>query len=225
MMEGEASLKLIAWDFDGTLVDSRPLIEAGMAHALEALGQPRSVMDEWLKYVGLPVEAGIRHTFEPLGLDGETVLKAYRGFGHAEHEYLLQPFEGIPELLKELRSRGQRMGVATSKRTIPLLRQMTRLGWEAFFDPIITPDDVTHGKPHPETLELMQARTGLAPDDLLMVGDTPFDLDMARAAGVPSLAVGHGFYPEAALAACGPRAYAPDTAALRDILLAWCETI
>ena len=216
-------MKLIAWDFDGTLVDSRPLIEAGMAYALDALGQPRSVMYEWLKTVGLPVEAGIRSTFDPLGLDGEAVLKAYRSFGHVEHEHMLRPFEGIPELLEALRSRGQRMGVATSKRRVPLLRQMARFGWEAWFDPIITPDDVTHGKPHPETLELMQARTGLGPEDLLMVGDTPFDLDMARAAGVPSLAVGHGFYAQAALAACGPRAYAPDTAALRDILLAWGE--
>lgn len=216
-------MKLIAWDFDGTLVDSRPLIEAGMAHALDALGQPRSVMAEWLKYVGLPVEAGIRNTFGPLGLDNDTVLKAYRSFGHLEHEHLLQPFEGIPELLDELRARGQRMGVATSKRTVPLLRQMGRWGWEAYFDPIITPDDVTHGKPHPESLQLMQTRTGLAAEDILMVGDTPFDLDMAKAAGVPSLAVGHGFYPEEALAACGPRAFAPDTAALRDILLAWVE--
>jgi phosphoglycolate phosphatase-like HAD superfamily hydrolase len=115
------------------------------------------------------------------------------------------------------------MAVATSKRTVPLLRQMARFGWESLFDPIITPDDVTHGKPHPETLELMQARTGLGPEDLLMVGDTPFDLDMATAAGVPSVAVGHGFYAQDALAACGPRAYAPDTAALRDILLAWGE--
>jgi phosphoglycolate phosphatase/pyrophosphatase PpaX len=44
---------------------------------------------------------------------------------------------------------------------------------------------------------------------------------MARSAGVPSVAVGHGFYPREALEACGPRAYAPDTAALRDILLAY----
>ena len=214
-------MKLIAWDFDGTLVDSRPLIEAGMAHALDALGQPRQVMDEWLKTVGLPVEVGIRSTFAPLGLDCGTVLHAYRSFGHVEHEYLLKPFAGISELLEELRERGQRMGVATSKRTVPLLRQMARFGWEAYFDPIITPDDVTHGKPHPETLELMQTRTGLGPEDILMVGDTPFDLDMAKAAGVPSLAVGHGFYEQEALAACAPRAYAPDTAALRDILLAW----
>lgn len=216
-------MKLIAWDFDGTLVDSRPLIEAGMAHALDAMGQPRSVMGEWLKYVGLPVEAGIRNTFGPLGLDYDVVLKAYRSYGHLENEHLLQPFEGIPELLEELKGRGQRMAVATSKRRVPLLRQMARWGWEAYFDPIITPDEVTHGKPHPETLEKMQAMTGLGAEDILMVGDTPFDLDMASAAGVPSLAVGHGFYAQEALAACGPRAYAPDTAALRDILLAWAE--
>ena len=67
----------------------------------------------------------------------------------------------------------------------------------------------------------MQACTGIPASEILMVGDTPFDLDMARAAGVPSLAVGHGFSNQEALAACGPRAYAPDTAALRDILLAW----
>ncbi len=214
-------MKLIAWDFDGTLVDSRPLIEAGMTHALDALGQPHSVMATWLLQVGLPVEVGIRNTFGTLGIDYDTVLKAYRSFGHVEHEYLLQPFEGIPELLAELQDRGVRMAIATSKRTIPLRRQMAQIGWGALFDPIITPDDVTHGKPHPETLELLQTITGLGPNDLLMVGDTPFDLDMARAAGVPSLAVGHGFYSQEALAACGPRAYAPDTAALRDLLLAW----
>ena len=212
-------MKLIVWDFDGTLADSRPLIEAGMTHALDALGQPRVLMAEWLKYVGLPVEEGIRRTFVDLDLD--TVLKAYRSFGHADHEHLMKPFEGISELLAELKARGQAMAIATSKRRLPLLRQLAGFGWTGLFDPIITPDEVTHGKPHPESLERIQQLTGLAAEDLLMVGDTPFDLDMAKAAGVPSLAVGHGFYSEPQLAACGPRAYAPDTAALRDILIAW----
>lgn len=216
-------MKLIAWDFDGTLVDSRPLIEAGMAHALDALGQPRALMQEWLRCVGLPVEVGISTTFGPLGLDGATVLRAYRSFGHAENEHLMKPFEGIAPLLAELKARGQRMAVVTSKRRVPLLRQMAQWDWEPLFDPIITPDEVVHGKPHPESLERLQALTGLDAEDIVMVGDTPFDLDMARAAGVPSLAVGHGFYSQEALAACGPRAYAPDTAALRDILLAWCD--
>lgn len=214
-------MKLIVWDFDGTLADSRPLIEAGMAHALDALGQPRARMAEWLMYVGLPVEEGIRRTFPELELD--TVLKAYRSFGHAEHEDLMKPFEGVNDLLRELRERGQAMAIATSKRRVPLLRQLDGFGWTDLFDPIVTPDEVSSGKPHPESLQLILKMTGLGAEDLLMVGDTPFDLDMAKAAGVPSLAVGHGFYAEPQLAACGPRAYAPDTAALRDILLAWSE--
>lgn len=216
-----ASLRFIAWDFDGTLVDSRPLIEAGMTHTLKALGLPMSLMETWLSCVGLPLEAGIAHTFGTLGLDGPIVMKAYRGFAHAEEEHLLRPFPGIPELLEVLQGRGMAMGIVTSKRRLPILRQAARFGWENTFSPIITPDEVTHGKPHPESMELLQTLTGLAAQDILMVGDTPFDLDMARAAGVPSLAVGHGFYGQEALAACGPRAYAPDTAALRDILLAW----
>ena len=216
-------MKLIVWDFDGTLADSRPLIEAGMAHALDTLGQPRALMGEWLTYVGLPVEEGVRRTFSPLGLDTDTVLKAYRSFGHADHEHLMKPFDGVDALLRELRGRGQAMAIATSKRRVPLLRQLEGFGWTGFFDPIVTPDEVSNGKPHQESLELIRRLTGLAPEELLMVGDTPFDLDMAKAAGVPSLAVGHGFYSEPQLAACGPRAYAPDTAALRDILLAWSE--
>jgi HAD superfamily hydrolase (TIGR01509 family) len=216
-------MKLIVWDFDGTLADSRPLIEAGMAHALDALRQPRALMAEWLTYVGLPVEEGIRRTFGPVGLDMDTVLKAYRSFGHADHEDLMKPFDGVPELLAELSARGQAMAIATSKRRVPLLRQLEGFGWTGLFDPIVTPDEVTHGKPHPESLALILKLTGLQAEDLLMIGDTPFDLDMAKAAGVPSLAVGHGFYSEPQLAACAPRAYAPDTAALRDILLAWCD--
>lgn len=214
-------MKLIVWDFDGTLADSRPLIEAGMAHALDALGEPRARMAVWLKYVGLPVEEGIRRTFPELDLD--TVLKAYRSFGHADHEDLMKPFDGVDALLRELRGRGQAMAIATSKRRTPLLRQLEGFGWTGFFDPIVTPDEVTQGKPHPESLNLILKLTGLAADDLLMVGDTPFDLDMAAAAGVPSLAVGHGFYGEPQLAACGPKGYAPDTSALRDLLLAWSQ--
>jgi HAD superfamily hydrolase (TIGR01509 family) len=178
-------------------------------------------MDEWLKYVGLPLEDGINRTFGPLGIALEAVLPTYRTFGHAAHEDLIQPFEGMGELVAELQDRGQALALATSKRRVPLDRQLAAFGWTGVFDPIVTPDDVASGKPDPESLHRIMALTGHTADDLLMIGDTPFDLDMASAAGVPSIAVGHGFYSAEALAACGPRAYAPDTPALRDILLAY----
>jgi len=211
-------LKLIVWDFDGTLVDSRPLIEAGMAHALDALGLPRTLMAEWLKYVGLPVETGIQRTFGPLGLNFDEVLAAYRGFGHSEHEHLLRAYPGMEELLDELARRGIPMAIATSKRTQALNRQLERLGWTGRFAPVVTPDQVTHGKPHPESLEQCLAAHGLPPGEAIMVGDTPFDMEMAQRAGVPRVSVGHGFYDQASMVDYAPIAFAPDTQALATIL-------
>ena len=120
----------------------------------------------------------------------------------------------------DLHRRGVKMAIASSKRRVPLQRQVGTLGWSACFEPLVTPDEVACGKPHPESLEVCLRVHGLPPEEALMIGDTPFDLEMAERAGVPSVAVGHGFYGQEALLACGPRAYAPDVPALRDILFA-----
>jgi HAD superfamily hydrolase (TIGR01509 family) len=216
-----AAMKLIIWDFDGTLADTRPIIEAGMDHTLEILGLDPGLKAQWLECVGLPVEEGIRRTFGPLGVGLDQVTRAYRSFKHTEHDHLLKGFAGVSELLEELRGIGMPMAIASSKRGEPLRRQLKVLGWEGYFDPMVTPDEVQAGKPDPESLRLCLQAHGLAPGDAVMVGDTPYDLDMAQRAGVPSVAVGHGFSSQSAMAAYGPRAYAPDTAALRDILLAW----
>ncbi len=214
-------MKLIIWDFDGTLADTRPIIEAGMDHTLQVLGLDPAIREEWLQCVGLPVEEGIRRTFGPRGFEVAPVLAAYRSFKHTEHESLIKEFDGITALLEELKNLGIPLAIASSKRGVALRRQLKALGWEGLFDPIVTPDEVQAGKPDPESLRLCLAAHGLEPGDAVMVGDAPFDLDMAQRAGVPSVAVGHGFSNEAAMAAFGPLAFAPDTAALRDILLAW----
>ena len=215
--------KLIVWDFDGTLADTRPIIEAGMDHTLQVLGLDPGIREAWLQCVGLPVEEGIIRTFGPLGIEPGPVLQAYRSFKHAEHEALIKGFDGITELLEEIQQLGVPMAIASSKRGVPLRRQLKVLGWEGYFDPIVTPDEVQAGKPDPESLFTCLRAHGLEPWDAVMVGDTPFDLDMALRAGVPSVAVGHGFSNQAAMAVFAPLAYAPDTAALRAILLAWCR--
>ncbi len=214
-------MKLVIWDFDGTLADTRPIIEAGMDHALGRLGLPPEVREEWLKYVGLPVEEGIRQTFGPLGLTVEEVLPVYRTFKHSEHEHLITGFDGMTELLAELHRRGVRQAVASSKRSEPLRRQIAALEWTSYFDPVISPDEVSRPKPDPESIHVILAALGAAPEDTVMVGDTPFDLEMAQRAGVKGVAVGHGFYGQRDLHAFSPMAYAPDVAALRDVLLAW----
>lgn len=215
-------MKLIVWDFDGTLADSRALIAAGMEHTLARLGLQDlpGIREAWMAQVGLPVEEGLRRAFEGTGVDDAEVLKVYRTFDWPGHEHLLQPFPGMSELVHGLHGRGVKMAIASSKRTASLTRQVAGFGWSDCFDPLVTPDDVRLGKPHPESLELCLSAHGLLPEEALMVGDTPFDLEMAQRAGVPGVAVGHGFYGREALLACEPLAYAPDVPALRDILLA-----
>lgn len=217
-------MKCIVWDFDGTLADSRPLIEAGMKHALAGLGESEGKMEEWLQYVGLPVEQGIQKTFGVLpGPEVDHILAVYRTYPHAENQHLIQPFPGITDLLHELKGLGLPMALATSKRRLPLEKQIRAFGWEGLFDPIVTPDEVQQGKPHPESLQFILARLGVRPEEALMVGDTTFDLDMANVARIPALALGHGFHSLSRLSTCAPRAFAPDVGALRDILFAWIE--
>ncbi len=217
----EVALKLIVWDFDGTLADSRALIEAGMDYALAGLGlQDRpEVRDTWLSCVGLPVEDGLQRTFAPLGLDSAEVLKVYRGFDWIANEPLLQPFPGISDLVHELHGKGMKMAIASSKRSVPLRRQVEAFGWGTCFFPLVTPDDVRIAKPHPESLEICLGAHGLKPEEALMVGDTPFDLEMAQRAGVPSVAISHGFCGREALLECKPWACVEDVPALREVLL------
>jgi HAD superfamily hydrolase (TIGR01509 family) len=214
-------MKLIVWDFDGTLADTRPIIEAGMDHTLQVLGLDPAIREDWLQCVGLPVEEGIARTFGPLGFEVAPVLLAYRSFRHAEHESLIKGFDGITELLHELRGLGLRLAIASSKRGEALRRQLKVLGWEGLFDPIVTPDEVQAGKPDPESLHLVLSLCGTPVADAVMVGDTPFDLEMARRAGMASVAVGHGFASLEDMAVFEPIGFAPDVPALRDILLAW----
>lgn len=215
-------MKLIVWDFDGTLVDSRPLIVAGMEHALKALGLQNKpgLREEWLKYVGLPVEEGLERTFAPLGLDSGWVLETYRSYDWIGNEHLIKPFPGMNQLLQQLHGLDQKMAIASSKRSVPLKRQLETLGWGPYFDPLVTPSEVQWGKPHPESLEVCLAAHGLQPTEAIMIGDTPFDLEMAQRAGVPSVAVGHGFYPQEALLPYNPFAFAPDVFSLGEVLFA-----
>jgi phosphoglycolate phosphatase-like HAD superfamily hydrolase len=212
-------LKLIVWDFDGTLANTRPLIEDGMSFALKALGRPMALMDEWLACVGLPVEEGLRRTF---GIDGgpemDRILGLYRSYDWAGNTHLIRPFPGMKELVADLGANGVGQAIATSKRFKALEPQLEAFGWTGAFYPIVTPDRLRCPKPHPESLEVCLEAHGLRPGEALMIGDTLYDLDMANAAEVPCVGVTYGFASEAQLSSAKPLACAGDVDELRGIL-------
>ncbi|MDR0498510.1 MAG: HAD family hydrolase [Holophagales bacterium] len=213
-------MKLVVWDFDGTLADTRLLIEDGMRFALKAMGKPSELMDKWLACVGLPVEEGLRRTFDVRNdSEMDSILNLYRSYDWVGNTHLIQPFPGMQELVAELNAKGVKQAIATSKRFKALEPQLADFGWADSFFPVITPERVTYPKPHPESLEVCLNTHNLHSEDAMMVGDTLFDLNMANAAKVPCIGVTYGFADESQLANAAPIACVGNVVELRKILL------
>ena len=197
-------LQVVAFDFDGTLVDSTPGIVRCMERTVAALGLPPETAKAWSELIGLPVADQLRRVLPP-ERRGEVDEGAalYRSFYLQLSEAELgRPFPGIAELLEALGGR-VRLAIATSKSLRGVQRALRNFGWESLFDPVVTPERVARPKPHPESLHSIIAQHGVAPGSAVFVGDSRFDIEMACAARVPGWGVGWGVHPCSALAAAG----------------------
>ena len=184
--------KLLIFDWDGTLADSIGRIVEAMHVASERSGFP--LRDDFAVkgIIGLGLPEAIR-TLYPEIADGE--LLAFRDY-YAEHyiaaEAVPSPlFEGVLESMEAFRADGYHLAVATGKARRGLDRVLKAHGWEDYFD-VTRAADETASKPHPLMLEQILAHCEVRPEQALMVGDSSFDLQMARNAGMDSVAVSYG---------------------------------
>ena len=181
---------VVLFDLDGTLIDSGAIIVASMRHAATSvLG--REIPDEQLKAaVGGPgLIAQMR------ALDEERVdelVEAYRLHNEPLHAEL-EPCAGIEDALGALRAEGRRLGIVTAKRhaTIRLAFEVLPQ-LEDFFDVVVGADDTARPKPHPDPILAALDRLGAGPAEAAYVGDSPFDVAAAKAAGVTAVAVAWG---------------------------------
>lgn len=195
----------VLFDLDGTLADTVPLILACYRHTMTVhRGAP--LPDElWLRHVGRP----LRDSMLDFGRDvaeAEAMRETYLAFQRETHDRMVRPFGGVGEAVSALRGAGVPLGLVTSKTREMALRTLDICGLGDAFGVVVTADEVTRGKPHPEPVHL--ALRGLsipAGPDTLFVGDSPHDLAAGRAAGVRTAAVTWGAATEETL-----RAEAPD---------------
>jgi len=117
----------------------------------------------------------------------------------------MQLFPGMRELLVRLRERGHLLGIATGKSRRGLERALEIADLDDHFHATRCADE-THPKPHPAMLLELLEELAIDPQDSLMIGDTSHDLEMARAAAVPAVAVCYGAHPERSLRALAPLA-------------------
>ncbi|HEY0832974.1 MAG TPA: HAD-IA family hydrolase [Azospirillum sp.] len=221
-----APLRLALFDCDGTLVDSQHAIVDSMAKAWRDHGLGVPDVGAVRRMVGLPLQQAIA-TLAP-HLDAETALEvadSYRDhfFDLRRTGALEEPlFPGIAEALDALERAGVLLGVATGKSRRGLLAVLEHHGLRARFVTLRTSDDGP-GKPHPDMVFRALHESGVERGGAVMIGDTTYDMQMARNARIAALGVSWGYHAVAELRAAGAdrivdagEAIAPAVLALLD---------
>ena len=181
----------LIFDFDGTLVDSYPLIELAFAHVMQTHQLDEAARELFRKSRGLPLPEQMQivapHMWEEL-------VATYRSvdatLGHAK------VFRGIPTLLRKLKHAGAPLGVVSCKRRALIEAELVASGLRSFFDVVIGFEDVTPPKPAPDPLLAAIGRLGLSRTSAIYVGDSMVDLKTGRAARVRTVLAAWGLTPE-----------------------------
>lgn len=213
-MNPRTKYSLIVFDWDGTLFDSAAVIADCIQQAARDMALPVPDRETARHVIGLGLNDSLRHAMPALPPDRyPDFLARYRGY-FVEREDSLSLFPGVAELLSELKERGHRLAVATGKPRRALERALADSGLGPLFAASRCGDE-TSPKPHPAMLLELMAEFRLQAPELLMVGDTSHDLEMARSAGVDAVAVTYGAHPGEALRAFAPRACVASVGELR----------
>jgi phosphoglycolate phosphatase len=192
-------IKAVAFDLDGTLVETLPDLHESANRMLAQIGQPAVSESTVRAYVGDGVDRLVRRllTGEPDGEPDpalfETAAENFRSHYASVLTRASHPFAGVVSTLEILRGRGFKLACVTNKParfTEPLLEG---LALTAYLDLVLSGDSLPRKKP--DALPLLHtARTfGIEPAQLLMVGDSPVDTGAARAAGCPVFCVPYGY--------------------------------
>ncbi len=213
------SLRVIAFDLDGTLVDSEPGIVRCMEKTAAAMRLPEGSVERWRDLIGIPVAEQMKRLLPPeRHSEVDHGVALYRSFYFAlPVEEMGAPFPGIAELLESLRSRVG-LALATSKGKRGVEKLLQHLRWESLFHPVITPEALARPKPDPESLRRILGAHGAGPEEALAVGDSRFDVEMAKAAGVEVWGVSWGVHRAEQLFAAGAARCLSSVSELREAL-------
>jgi pyrophosphatase PpaX len=180
---------VVLFDLDGTVVDSGGIILASMRHAARTVLGREFSDQELLASVGGP---GLEAQMAVLAEDRvDELVTVYRAHNEPLHD-TLEFCTGMADALVTLKEQGRRLGLVTAKRRATVELAFARLPLAGLFEVVVGGDETERHKPSPEPLELGLERLGVSPEGAAYVGDSPFDMQAARAAGMAAIGVTWG---------------------------------
>jgi phosphoglycolate phosphatase len=199
-------LRLVIFDLDGTIVDSKANIVRAVHEAAAIMRVDPPQLHEIPLVIGLSLTEALGRLFP--SLEHPRLLELDQAYRDCFNRFRTEAgfseplFEGTHEVLDALDAQGVLLGIATGKAMRGVRHVLERHGLAGRFVTIQTPEHAP-GKPHPEMIYRAMAETGAAPAHTVMIGDTSYDILMARAAGVSALGVAWGNHPVTELRAAG----------------------
>ena len=215
--------RLAIFDCDGTLVDSQANICLAMEDCFARAGLEAPSRDRTRRVVGLSLVEAMQamipdaapHVHLAMAEDYKLAFHRLRGRGLIEEPL----YEGISELIDALEAADWQLGVATGKSDRGLKLCLEHHGFHPRFVTLQTADRHP-SKPHPSMIEQAMAEAGAAPETTVMIGDTSYDMAMARAAGVTAIGVTWGYHPADELLEAGAHHIAAHPLDILDLVKA-----
>ena len=215
-MDKLQNIRGVAFDLDGTLVDSAPGLTAAVDNALYALELPMAGEERVVTWIGNGADVLIQRALT-WARQERAALRAAQGKPSVDHDDIPQVeqqailrklfdryygevaeegsflFPAVADTLGALHAKGLPLALVTNKPTPFVAPILSSLDIAKYFTVVIGGDDVKNKKPHPEPLLLVAEKLGLAPADLLFVGDSRNDIQAAKAAGCSSIGLTYGY--------------------------------
>ncbi|CAM6747223.1 phosphoglycolate phosphatase [Klebsiella michiganensis] len=215
-MDKLQNIRGVAFDLDGTLVDSAPGLTAAVDNALYALELPMAGEERVVTWIGNGADVLIQRALT-WARQERAALRAAQGKPSVDHDDIPQAeqqailrklfdryygevaeegsflFPAVADTLGALHAKGLPLALVTNKPTPFVAPILTSLDIAKYFTVVIGGDDVKNKKPHPEPLLLVAEKLGLAPAELLFVGDSRNDIQAAKAAGCSSIGLTYGY--------------------------------
>ena len=188
-----SGIRLVIFDFDGTLGDSQKLITDTMLATIERLNLPIRSREECARTIGLPLKECFSSIIPMTDEQAEECAKVYSEIFNVKNvPGVVKAFPGVVETLERLSLQGILMSIASSRSHRTLAKLMDELGLSKYITYIIAADDVVEKKPAAESVLKTLRHFNVEAHETLVVGDAEFDILMGRNAGTHTCGVTYG---------------------------------